>query len=179
MPDGRNIHMIGRNEEKDDRSPWRIGVASALVREGRVLLVRHTYGEKKGLWALPGGYATPRERLDESAVRELLEETGITAEVVDVVGLVTRYSGQGGAVFAVFRMQPVSGQLEPDGVEIDQTGWFSAAEVVTMTDEELWSEIRNPVLTALTGGAGLLEDKSYPGRSKRARGFLVKKGNSR
>ena len=168
------VTMIGRKQQETDRSPWKIGVASALVREEKVLLVRHTYGEKKGRWALPGGYATPKERLDESAVRELLEETGITAEVRDVVGLVTRYSGQGGAVFVVFRMRLVSGQLDPDGVEIDQAGWFSAAEVVAMTDEELWSEIRNPVLAALTGRAGLLEDKGYPGQSKRARGFLAK-----
>jgi 8-oxo-dGTP diphosphatase len=165
--------MVGSQQENDDRSQWRIGVAAALVREGEVLLVRHTYGEKQGCWALPGGYATFEERLDESAVRELREETGITAEVVDVIGLVTRYGDSGGAVFVVFRMQPLSGQLEPDGVEIDQVDWFSAAKIVTMTDQELWSEIRNPVLAALTGGAGLPEDKSYPGRSERARGFLV------
>jgi len=161
-------------QENDGSGQWKIGVASALVHEGRVLLVRHTYGEKEGRWALPGGYTTPKERLDESAVRELMEETGITAGVVDVIGMVTRYTDSGGAVFVVFRMRPVSGELEPDGVEVDQTGWFSAAEVATMTDEELWSEIRNPVLAALKGREGLLEDESYPGRSERARGFLAK-----
>lgn len=74
-----------------------------------MLLVRHTYGDKQGHWALPGGYAASKERLDESAVRELLEETGLEAQVVDVIGLVTRYSDSGAAVFVVFRMQPVSG----------------------------------------------------------------------
>jgi ADP-ribose pyrophosphatase YjhB (NUDIX family) len=163
-----------RQQESGDNGQWKIGVASALVHQGQVLLVRHTYGEKEGRWALPGGYTTPKERLDESAVRELLEETGITAEVVDVIGMVTRYTDLEGAVFVVFRMRLVSGQPEPDGVEVSQTGWFSAAEVATMTDEELWSEIRNPVLAALKGQEGLLENESYPGRSERARAFLVK-----
>ena len=64
---------------------WRVGVAGAVVHEGRILLVRHTYGQKEGYWALPGGYTTPGERLDESAVRELKEETGLSTEVVDVI----------------------------------------------------------------------------------------------
>ena len=167
--------MTTRHQQESDGSGlWEIGVASALVHERRVLLVRHTYGEKKGRWALPGGYTTPKERLDESAVRELMEETGITAEVVDVIGMVTRYTDSGAAVFVVFRMRPVSGELEPDGIEVDQAGWFSVEQVANMTRKELWSDIRNPVLAALKGREGLLEDESYPGRSERARGFLAK-----
>ena len=165
--------MMEHKPEKGERGQWMIGVASALVYKEKVLLVRHTYGEKEDRWALPGGYAISNERLDESAVRELLEETGITARVVDVVGLITRYSDLGGAVFVVFRMQPVSGQLRPDGKEIERAGWFSAAEVATMTDRVLWSEIRNPILAALTGGTGLLEDRDYPKKGHRVRGFLA------
>ena len=63
---------------------WRVGAAGAVVHEGRVLMVRHTYGEKEGRWALPGGYAGHDERLDQTAVREVREETGGEAESVPV-----------------------------------------------------------------------------------------------
>ena len=152
---------------------WRVGVAGAVVHEAKVLLVRHTYGRMEGYWALPGGYTVPGERLDESAVRELKEETGLSTEVVDVIGMVTEYTEHDGGVFLVLRMRLSEGQIQPDGVEVNQAGWFSAAEVAAMTDKMLWPDSRHPALAALRGQNGLLEDERYPGRSDRARGFLV------
>jgi ADP-ribose pyrophosphatase YjhB (NUDIX family) len=157
-----------------NRQVWRVGVAGAVVHEGRVLLVRHTYGEAEGCWALPGGYTTAGERLDESAVRELREETGLSAEVVDVIGMVTQYTERNSGVFVVFRMRAPEGQAQPDETEVSQAGWFSLAEVAAMTDKELWPDSRHPALAALRSADGLLEDARYPGRSDRARGFLVK-----
>jgi len=88
--------------------------------------------------------------------------------------MVTQYTERGGAVFVVLRMRPSQGQIQPDGVEVNQVGWFSAAEVAAMTDKALWSDSRRPALAALQGQDGLLEDERYPGKSDRARGFLVK-----
>ena len=157
------------NEKK-----WRVGAAGAVVHREQVLIVRHTYGEKKGRWALPGGYATHGERLDQTVVREVREEMGIEAEVVDVIGLRTRYTERGGAVFVLFRMRPLSGQPAPDGAEVDRIAWFSAAEVAAMDDDELLPVARNAAIAALKGGTGLLEDKHFPARDETYRGFLVK-----
>jgi len=52
---------------------------------GRVLLVRHTYGRLN--WELPGGGAEPGEAPDETARRELLEETGLRAELDHLTGV--------------------------------------------------------------------------------------------
>jgi ADP-ribose pyrophosphatase YjhB (NUDIX family) len=161
-------------EEMESGQVWRVGVAGAVVHEGRVLLVRHTYGETEGRWALPGGYTAAGERLDESAVRELREETGLSAEVVDNIGMVTRYTDRDNGVFVVFRMRAPEDQAQPDEAEVSRVGWFSLAEIAAMTDKELWPDSRHPALAALRGEAGLLEDARYPGRSDRARGFLVK-----
>jgi 8-oxo-dGTP diphosphatase len=53
--------------------------------EGRVLLVHHTYGRLN--WELPGGAAEPGEAPDETAMRELLEETGLRAELDRLTGV--------------------------------------------------------------------------------------------
>jgi 8-oxo-dGTP diphosphatase len=46
--------------------------------EPAVVLVRRREDPYRGFWALPGGFKTPTESLDDAARRELLEETGIS-----------------------------------------------------------------------------------------------------
>lgn len=43
----------------------------------KLLLIRRKSEPSKGVWALPGGFVTINESLEEAAVRELSEETGI------------------------------------------------------------------------------------------------------
>ena len=156
-----------------DEKRWTAGVAAAVVDGGRVLLVRHTYGEKAGRWAMPGGYANPNERLDQAAVREIKEEVGLQTEVVDAIALVTQTSARGGAVFVVFRLRPLAGVATPDGVEVDHIGWFTVEEVRTMGQQELWPDSRNPALAALCDDPGLVDSLHYPDRSETARAFIT------
>jgi 8-oxo-dGTP diphosphatase len=48
-----------------------------------VLLVRRRYEPFESYWALPGGLLEPDETLEEAAVRELAEETGITDSFIE------------------------------------------------------------------------------------------------
>lgn len=74
------------------RHRWRllrgspIDGATMIARDlqGRVLLVRHTYGPEG--WYCPGGGIGRGETPEDAAVRELLEETGCGAEGVSEVG---------------------------------------------------------------------------------------------
>ena len=57
-----------------------IVLLTRVERQLNVLLVQRGKPPFEGAWALPGGFVEPDEDLGEAAVRELLEETGISAE---------------------------------------------------------------------------------------------------
>lgn len=44
----------------------------------RVLLIQRDFWPFSGGWCLPGGFASPKETLEQTATRELTEQTGIT-----------------------------------------------------------------------------------------------------
>jgi 8-oxo-dGTP diphosphatase len=61
------------------------GACAIFDGAGRVLLVHHTYGRLN--WELPGGVSEPGESPDETARRELLEETGLNVELDHLTGV--------------------------------------------------------------------------------------------
>lgn len=68
------------------------GVRVVLVRDGKVVLVKHWYAP--GVWTLPGGGLMKGERATDGAVREILEETGYT--IKSFCGEVGIYQGRRG-----------------------------------------------------------------------------------
>ncbi len=65
-----------------------VGVSTAVFRDGRVLLAQRAVGALTGLWSLPGGRVEHGERWREAALRELDEEVGVKADIVDLAGVV-------------------------------------------------------------------------------------------
>lgn len=53
---------------------------------GQVLLIRRT---DNGNWSLPGGKIDLGESLTQAAIRETLEETGVTCEITGIAGIYT------------------------------------------------------------------------------------------
>jgi 8-oxo-dGTP diphosphatase len=48
-----------------------------------VLLIERKFPPFKGMWALPGGFMNMDETLEEAALRELEEETGISGVILE------------------------------------------------------------------------------------------------
>jgi ADP-ribose pyrophosphatase YjhB (NUDIX family) len=79
---------MGASSGKSTSPAWpRAGASAALFRGEEVLLVERAEGPNAGLWSLPGGSIEPGEPAEDAAVREVLEETGLTARIVGLAGV--------------------------------------------------------------------------------------------
>lgn len=78
--------MARRNEFPDRPVP---AVSAFVFREDSVLLVKRGDEPSRGLWSPPGGSLELGETVEEAAVRETLEETGVAVHAVRVVDVHT------------------------------------------------------------------------------------------
>jgi ADP-ribose pyrophosphatase YjhB (NUDIX family) len=61
------------------------GVGAIVVGPAGLLLVRRDKDPGMGLWSIPGGAVELGETQKEAVVREVMEETGVQCEVLDLV----------------------------------------------------------------------------------------------
>ena len=61
------------------------GVAGLIISDGYVLLTVRSKEPRKGLWGIPGGVVEVGETLVEAVKREVLEETGLMVEPVELI----------------------------------------------------------------------------------------------
>ncbi|MFD9519545.1 NUDIX hydrolase [Streptomyces sp. NPDC059979] len=126
--------MARRDYEDDPNAPIAnslVPAASVVVvgEDGRVLLQRRT---DNGMWALPGGKMELGESIGDCAVRETLEETGITVEIAGIVGTYTNpghvFAYDDGEVrqeFSIcFLAHPTGGSLKTSD-ESFEVAWFT------------------------------------------------------
>lgn len=75
-----------RATSKDEMVGKKLGAAAVILdTQGRVLLVKHSYGPLN--WELPGGGAEQGESIVETALREVREETGLHVVAQHTTGI--------------------------------------------------------------------------------------------
>ena len=104
-------------------------VDAILLKGDEVLLIRRGREPFKGHWAIPGGFVDVGERTDDAARRELVEETGLRGDIVDLLGVYSDPSRdpRGHTVSVVYVMK-VGGIVHTDDLDdADEARWFPFA----------------------------------------------------
>jgi len=65
-----------------------VGCGAAILRDGRVLLVKRLRPPEAGCWSLPGGKVDFGERIVDAIRREVAEEIGVTIAPTRPLGLI-------------------------------------------------------------------------------------------
>jgi 8-oxo-dGTP diphosphatase len=75
----------------------RLGASACVWRGEEVLIVQRGKAPLVGIWSLPGGAVEPGETVKAAAARELMEETGVSAALTQLVEIadVIRRDGNG------------------------------------------------------------------------------------
>lgn len=111
-----------------------VSVGALVIDNGRALLIRRGKQPLKGEWSVPGGAVEVGETLAAAVKRELREETGLEAEVGEVIGVFDRiYPDADGRteyhyVLVDFLCHRSGGDAKPAG-DVDAAEWFSRAQV--------------------------------------------------
>ncbi len=98
----------------------------------QVLLIRRKNPPFKDLWALPGGFLEMDESLQESALRELHEETGISDVVLTQIGAYGEPDRDPrGRVITIAYMGIVQSDQQEAvaGSDAAEVSWFSTADL--------------------------------------------------
>jgi 8-oxo-dGTP pyrophosphatase MutT (NUDIX family) len=109
-------------------------------------------------WTLPKGTPDPGERTEETALREVTEETGLGVVILERVGDVEYWFMQTGTrihkVVHYFLMRPIGGSLEQHDHEFDEVRWVDLTEAEQLMSHE--SERR------VVAAAGPAIDRHFP-----------------
>jgi 8-oxo-dGTP pyrophosphatase MutT (NUDIX family) len=116
-------------------------------------------------WTLPKGTPNPGETREQTAVREVAEETGLEVRITDVLDSIEYWFIQRGTrihkTVHYYLMEPTGGDLADHDHEFDQVRWVSfddAPDVLTFETERALvaraAEVVDPAAAARLAAAG-------------------------
>ena len=104
----------------------KLAAVTLIACDGKLVLVRRGVEPHLGRWSFPSGFVDRGERVEDAAVRETLEETGLHVRLRGLVGL---YSETGRPVaLAVYAADVVCGELAA-GHDADGAAFFPIDEL--------------------------------------------------
>jgi ADP-ribose pyrophosphatase YjhB (NUDIX family) len=121
------------------------GIGVVIWRGDRVLLVRRGHEPRKGQWALPGGAQKLGETLFQAAIREVLEETGISIDPLRVITAIDLIEpGEEGPRYHYTLVEIAARYLAGEaiaGSDAEAAGWYLPEEIPALNAWEKVAEV--------------------------------------
>ena len=121
-------------------------------------LIRRSLKNGRRFWCLPKGWVEPGETLEQAAIREVREETGLIGRIIDKIGEISYrfYSGEDRTkidkTVHFFLMSFQSGDTADHDQEAEEAAWFPLDQAESMlrypTEKEIIRKAREMVKTA-------------------------------
>jgi len=111
-----------------------VGVGAIIIENSRVVLVKRAHPPLQAQWSIPGGVLEVGELVREAAVREAREETGLSVEPGELLGVYDRVLRDPGGrvqyhyVLVDFLCRRVSGELQAAD-DAAAVRWFTREEL--------------------------------------------------
>ena len=104
------------------------GVGAAVVvfdDDGRILMVKRAPGAtRSGFWSVPAGFVDYGEDVREAAQRELFEETGLHADIGEVLHVASNFHDPAKLTVGIWFAGMVTGGELQAGDDAEQVGFF-------------------------------------------------------
>lgn len=134
-------------------------VGAIVLRENKILLVRHTYGAAKDKLLNPGGMIQQDELPTDAVKREVLEETGVNVNPIGMLSIRCAPKGW----YMVFLAEYISGEPKSDGIENSEAVFMDCDELLQREDAtdtvKMLLKIalsKKPIIPVDTGNSRLL-----------------------
>ncbi|MBG0567387.1 NUDIX domain-containing protein [Actinoplanes sp. NEAU-A11] len=116
-------------------------VAAVVVQGRRGLLIRRAVEEGRLSWQFPAGKVEPGESIDETAVRETLEETGLAVQVVGHLGMRV-HPDTGRTIFYVACEVESGTAYAASGAEVAEVAWCDLETVAALVPYRLHGPVQ-------------------------------------
>ncbi|WP_142126999.1 NUDIX hydrolase [Bacillus sp. SLBN-3] len=106
-----------------------LNFAGGIVYNERNEILLQKRGDRNE-WGFPGGSMELGESIEETAKREILEETGLTVEIEHLIGVYSKYfdeypnGDKAQSILFSFQCKPIGGELKVDGIETLDSKFF-------------------------------------------------------
>ena len=132
-------------------NPRLVVTAFPVTERGDLVLLRRGIEPGYGTWAQPGGFLEVDETVNQAAIRETFEETGLLIEPGEIIGLYTRL--EAAVVTIAFEARVIGGAAiaTPEALEVrtfapEEIPWDEIAFKTTIWALRDWFALRRPDL---------------------------------
>ena len=136
------------------KTNWGQSVTGVVIKDGKVLLARNTYGIGKNMLITPGGYVNCNESPQEALRREFREETKIEVKALNIIGI--RFNMHDW--YIAFKAEYISGEASTDNHENSEVLWIDITDALSRDDvPELTKQLISSAISEKNG----LQCKEY------------------